>query len=1621
MRHPTLLCQRKKTVECKNEGSGETVELKIEQTLISQLPQGSRMTYLSLVAESSSIGRNVTRVLLSQHRGYIFIQTDQPAYKPTDKVQYRIFTLDHTFKPSDESFYLSLYNAARNRVMKSTYVGQGGLLTKHFVIPDVAKTGIWKITAHYQGDEAHPFSREFKVLKFVMPSFEVNIEMEHKYVLLKAEEFSFRILARYSYGNSVTGAYHCQFGVIDKGSQAKPVYIKGMELTGSVKDGIASISLNTSKLNTCLQNQLNINLSDLESNGQLLYLGVFVTNIQSGEIQEREVSIPVVSHRYSIDLSRTRSHFIPGYPIDTTVFVRLPDGSPAEKVEVTMSLMQETKQVVTDQQGAVFYTFNLAQANVINFIVSIDDVETSKQIKPVSSPTDTYLYLSVYNKQYTVGDSLKVLYKTKNAPVEGFIYYLVLSRGTIVSTGSLPLRETSAGSVAITNDMVPSFRLIGYFYNQHNDIISDSVWLSVKDNCEQQVTVETKGPFAPRSLSKLEINLHGKEATVGLLAVDRAFYSLNADNKLTPEQVYSSMEAYDLGCSYGGGQDAGSVLVDAGLAFLTKYKANWRRDLNCLSTSRQTRSVDLQQEMITLKSTFPEETLQNCCVRGFLLLPMKLTCEERVQRVSEMQSDPACTEAFRTCCLEGERLRKQKAKEEAQSGLGRTASLIDIEDYFMNTAESYLRKHFSTSFVFTTFNVKNKISYALPLPDSITTWEIQVVTLSKTTGLCVNTPTLLRAFKPVFVSLRLPHSVKKYEQMFISPVIYNYGSEELHVAVHMDQTEGLCSPGSATSTSFVNITVAPDSSQFVSFSAVPMRTGNIPIKIRLYDIANEVGIDAIEKTLNVWTEGIEKSDEATEVIHLSGRNEKTHTIDGYLPDDTVPDSTSNIFVSLEEEAFGSSHVRNLLSPKMVAPLIILPTGCLEQTTSKLAPAALAFHYLDMSDQWFTMPAGARDDALNKIGKGVDRIVEILNPNRKASGSFGSWPSQSASTWLTSHVLKVLSLLTRRQLSSFGREGRKAIAAIDEIRQAVRYLHSKQEADGSFGDAHPVLHRDIVGIDKKASMTAFVTLALNNSLELLEEEDQRATEAVILKATNYLWSNFKELSHPYSVAITAYSLSVRRAEDITRALHWSKFEAKDNTALNVETSAYALLTAVALQERESANKLAKWLTKQENYHGGFKSSQDTLITLEALAEYELMQPLRSESNIEALFTVNGKRGTGRLQLENSVKVETNLKTFVGNTITAQFKGKGQAKLKVLKVYHLMQPKDACDRLSIQVTVSGKVKYTPQIQENYEYYDYDDTTTQNEERRVTRSAIEWFDVRTRSRRDVNNEQIADDTVTYEVCVMHSPSYNLTGMAIADITLLSGFEADVENLDSLKTPPEQYISHYEVSNGKVLLYLNELVEKKLCIKFDAKQLFPIGLLQPAPAVLYDYYEPSQKCTIFYSAPKRSKIVSKLCSGDVCQCAERPCHKLQNTFKHSEENRSLSKDDRHDHVCFDPIDDYAYIVRVLDVSESNNFELYNTKVINVLKQSGDVLVKVGSHRVFAKRRQCKSKLNVGTEYLLMGKDGSTTDSRGKIQYLLESSTWVEPKPRDCEKTANRPACKELQTFIETFNGCKD
>ncbi|XP_039974312.1 complement C4-B isoform X2 [Xiphias gladius] len=1527
--------------------------------------------------------------------------------------------------------------------MRSLKTAKGGILKGTFPIPDVSEMGTWKIIAHYEGDDANAVSREFKVQKFVLPSFEVNIAMDQNYILLNAEQFVFTISAMYSHGERVKGAYHCHFGLAKKG-RIKPVLIRGLELTGLVQDGAATVSHHTAKINDQLQKELNQTLSDLQQSGEKLYLGVFVTNIQSGEMQEADVYLPVLSHKYTMDLSRTRSYFLPGYPLDVVVVLRLPDGSPAAGVPVRIDVPGSTEQFlqgITDQEGAVFHTINIVATAQITVEVKADGLQQRKIIRRASSPRNSYLYIGLTNKVYSVNDLLAITYNTMNGPRDGFIYYMVLSRGILIKMGSLSFGRLVQHNLQITPDMVPSFRLIGYFYNQDGDIVADSVWVDVRDECEIKVKVERKGPFEPGRKSGLEFDLHGQRAKVALLAVDKAFYSLKADNKLTAKQVFSAMHSYDLGCTYGGGPDPASVLRDAGLSFVSHSQSKWRKSFRCDSQSaRQRRSVDLQQEMMTLKSNFSDEKLQECCVHGFSLMPMTLTCQERAKRVSQVQRNQACADAFLKCCLEGERLRRKKIQEDVQKGLGRTSSAVNIEEFFLDTTAQYIRRFFPPSFAFTEFDVNGKQRYSLTLPDSITTWEIQVITLSSASGFCVVKPSEVTAVKRTFVSLRLPYSVKQYEQISFSPVIYNYGLDRLEVAVHMEQTEGLCSPGSATTTAFVNITLEPESSQFVSFSAVPMVTGSIPIKIRLYDIENEMGIDAVEKTLNVWAEGLEQRVEETRVIKLDGKSTRTLSIDGTLPDEIVPDSNSNIFISVEENGF-SSQAKNLLSPEKVAGLIVLPTGCLEQTMVRLAPTASALRYLDLSEQWFNLPAGARDEALDKIENGYIRILTF----KKRNGSYGPWSSVSSSNWVTALVVKVLSLVAQRQAVAVGLQGRIArVVPAEEIMHSVNYLLSVQKADGSFSDPHPVLHRQVLkGKDQEASMTAFITLSLHLSRQFLQTGTRNDAEASISRSTTYLMSHLVELQHPYAVAITAYCLSVCMPEGTDLSPVWTKLQAlategndgcylwttdtsthnKERAdAITVETTAYALLTAVALKNSQWADKAACWLITQENYFGGFKSSQDTIMALEALAEYELKRPINPEANIIAELTFPGRKDIVKLTMESKQKVETDLKKFTGNNFIMKLSGKGDAKLKIVKAYHILDPKDDCTKLSISVTVEGKVKYTAKIIETYEYYDYYDNNEEKEVR-VPRSAIEWFDARIRGRRDLENNLNSDEAVTYRVCVSHSLSNNLTGMAIADITLLSGFEAVIEDLERLTQLPEQYISHYEVSYGRVLIYFNELFEPEECISFDAIQRVPIGLLQPAPAVFYDYYEPNRKCTVFYSAPQRSKMVSKLCSEDVCQCAERPCHKLKMTFK-SERNGRLTKNDRLEHACFFPTVDYAFIVEVVSVSVRSNFELYNTTVTEVLRSNGDVLVNENSVRVFFKRRQCKGELVLGKQYLIMGKDGSTTDPNGAMQYLLESNTWLEKKPSEeiCKKSAYQAACTGFFEFINEYklDGCK-
>lgn len=1645
----------KETKTIHQKGKFETVNLEIFANTVSNLKSiNGEPPYLNLACEVDG-QRQQTRVLVSKHNGYIFIQTDQPIYNPTQKVRFRIFTLDHSMRPKLEMYvYVSIYNADGNKVKKSKYRVLDGILSKDYKIPDVSKPGVWKITAHYEDDVDNAAVREFKVQKFVLPSFGVSVHSEKAFLQANAKTLTFTIQASYSYGKTIDGGFHCRFGIKKGKSENDPEieFIKGLEKTGSVKEGLAKITVNISDITQ----KLDTALEELATTQTQFYISATVTDILSGEVQESETFLPVVLSRYNVDLSRTRLFYTPAFPLQAVVTVRHPNGSPAEGVQVKLDVSNSKEKstiVTTNKEGIAFYSFNLdGKPPSVLVQATVDNAKSIRAVHPMKSTS--FLYMSVTNKVLSSGQFLEVSFYPKGNPEDGQIYYMIVSRGMLRSTGSVASGSEVKKSIQIHPNMTPSFRLIAFYYIKEGDIIADSVWVDVEDTCDGEFEVKLHHNYGnhnyePESTAELDIDVgQQKNAKVALQVVDKAIYALGAQNKLTQKQVFASMKSYDLGCSYGGGENTAAVFNDAGLAFIshsTTIRSAMRKGFSCESGFRRNkREIDVQAEMARKETAFKKTELQKCCRHGFTLIPMKFTCDERAKRVSKTESKD-CVNAFRECCEFATKLRDKKRREDMRTGHGRTVNSNEVEEFFDFEIQN-IRHYFPPSFEFKQIDVKGKVRHRIHLPHSITTWEIQALSLSPSHGFCVAEPVDLTAFKPVFISLRLPYSVKRYEQLSIVAVIFNYGKMEMELVVRMRQVDGLCSPGSATSSSSVRFSLKPASSQTVTFPAVPMVTGEIPITIAIYDIEEKIEVDAIQKILLVKNEGVEMREELTYLINLDGRSDHRLSINGFFPNNTVPETDVNLFVKLEEEIFAQSTAVPLLSSSKVENLIQAPKGCGEQTMIFMSPTALSIRYLDKSQRWLELEAGSRDKALDFIEQAYERILTF----KKTDGSYGAWIQTPTSTWLTALVVKVLSLVAERQIETRQQHGTtERMISQEDIRQAVTYLIKTQRSDGSFTDAHPVYHREmqggIGGVEQDASLTAFITIALCRSVPFLDQEATAVSQS-IARATNFLLKRVDNLKRPYALAITAYCLSTCLTERTQALSAWKKLqslgkpegdclvwqddddvrlvnEAKSNrvphrVALKVETTAYALLTALAHSDLKTAQSAVCFLSSQENYEGGFKSTQDTIVALEALSEYALSLPETPITTINAQFTVTGRSEMEKMNLEKSEnKVEAELKRLVGQEINVNLSGKGKAKMKVAKAYYTLKEDGNCADLSINVTVVGKVEYTSVVQEDYNYYeDYGQAEETNEEEDLPRSAIEWFDARSRQKRETSKNTKED--VVYTVCVSHTQGRKLSGMAIADITLLSGFEAINTDLEKLKGLVDKYISHYEVTRGRVLLYFNEIDGGEACIAFGAEQSVPIGLVQPAPALFYDYYEPDRRCSVLYSAPKRSKMVSVLCSDDVCQCAERGCFTEKKTIE-----MEITKTDRFDYACYHSNTDYAFEVTVNSVTEESNFILYSTSVNVVLRNTGDLSVSPENTRVFAKRKHCKGELKQGERYLIMGNDGPTKDSSGNMQYLLDSKTWVEQKLSKsvCQASVKRKYCKELNDFLKEYqvNGC--
>ena len=67
-----------------------------------------------------------------------------------------------------------------------------------------------------------------------------------------------------------------------------------------------------------------------------------------------------------------------------------------------------------------------------------------------------------------------------------------------------------------------------------------------------------------------------------------------------------------------------------------------------------------------------------------------------------------------------------------------------------------------------------RVLFHVTMPDTITTWVLQAIGVSNTTGFGLTPPFTLKSFKSLFVSIKLPYSAQRGEQVSVIATVYNY-------------------------------------------------------------------------------------------------------------------------------------------------------------------------------------------------------------------------------------------------------------------------------------------------------------------------------------------------------------------------------------------------------------------------------------------------------------------------------------------------------------------------------------------------------------------------------------------------------------------------------------------------------------------------------------------------------------------------------------------------------------------------------------------------------------------------------------------------------------------------------
>ncbi|KAM3913964.1 alpha-2-macroglobulin-like protein 1 [Leptodactylus fuscus] len=1373
--------------------------------------------HMSLVGPSTQISKS-TNILASAGGTATFIQTDKPLYKAGQTVNFRILTMDRDFLAKED------IDPNKNCIGQwFDLKPKQGMIDISYPLDSEAQPGAYTIiTPHARQD--------FHVAEFVLPTFEVVVHLPPVVTLLD-KMFVMKACGKYTFGKPVQGnitATLCRKAICYYWMRNRCPKDICTEYKGHTnKRGCFEVDVSTEPYNMrSYDYQLNFDAhATLVENGT----GVEMNGTASCSISARIATVTFDDTELSDSYYKSALRYM------SKLILKSPDGSPMKSQTLYMTekygSTQREHQYETDENGEVHFILNTTSWNgyPVHLTATYQKqkpershgqlnpyyVDAFRTLNPFTTVLKSYIKLQPVHHTLSCGKvheiefdyiirSSEVIFEAETIE----LHYVVVAKGNIMANGEMDVEinkdSVTMGTVMfplnVTADLAPVCSVFVYAMLSDGKMAADTEKFQVEKCFNNKVTVGlSEKKASPGSAVTLHINAD-PGSLCSVRAVDEGVMLLRPETEISRDEVSLA---------------PGHVHHD-GIS----------------QPSRKKRSYNIPNE----ESHDVFKLVKDIAIKAITNAQMKKPSQCR-----QLPGMAAMNGGF------GFELPRPFEFPDVIHVDGFDDDVLYVS-LSVSELTNKIRTMFPETWIWDLLQVGSSGHIALPvqLPDTVTEWKITTYCMGDR-GLGIANTNSITSFQPFFVDVRFPNSVIKGEMFSLSATVFNYMSSPMMVKLNTKESPDLQMDDCPECN--MPRCLLPQQTVVFTWDAKALRLGNY---LSNYKIENNKGMDYGDPTLHmflcvcylvIFSQGsaeIQFSVEAIDtkelcdgqqpIVPYSGSSDSvmktvlvkaegipmtlshnsilcgggtlsSDTISVELPPDAVPGSAVAIL----------SVVGDIMGPALqgIENLLELPSGCGEQIMCRFVPNIYLLDYMESVN---LLTEEVKKKGIGYILHGFQRELKY----RREDGSFSTFGERdgSGNTWLSAFVMK-----------GFHASSRYIHVDKKYIRDTAAWLKENQEPSGSFKNRGKLFKSSIKGgANDEMSLNAYTAIAL---LETKLEDE------MVEQSLKYLRDNVDKVDSDYTKSMLTYTFTLSKdyklRDSLLRELHekaikeggqthWPANPSKPTkdhlwsqpNSDEVEMASYILLAHLSSdnltkEDITEASCIAKWIANQQNPHGGFANTQDTVIAFQALALF-CKKTYSKQGGLEILFSSGGKKMEHGFHVEEKTRLLVQKKRLekLPGEYKVQVKGEGCVFLKVALTYNVY-PK--------------KVSSFFQIQMNMTVADSTDKSK--------------------------------CTLHYTISVRYTGERNKTNMVLVEIELPSGFKENSESLEKLKE--NALVKRTETPGRKIILYIQELSKnKKETFALSAERQFVVKDLKSCSITAYDYYMTGEQSHMTYNVPQ-------------------------------------------------------------------------------------------------------------------------------------------------------------------------